>query len=457
MRNFFINRLFVGQLLAVLLLPLLSGCIRGFFGCGKNALTPGTSEITAIPNKDKTVKDLPAEQPAQEKKMTKPFPLVEEKLYPPQLIPQNPESLMPLSTIDTGPVSESLQVLASREATAKPPDFFYHDAMLTEDTAWHGEVLIDGGVTIAPQTTLTVQSGTVVRFQGSAGGGVHAVLVVQGRIVVNGTVDKPITFTSLYRDAASAGWQGIVLLASEKKNLIENCRIEGAETGFDASFSTVTLKNAFFSKCRTGARLQESFAVMTGGGAGECGAGMLLYDCETDIRSADFFGNRLGIFATGTSLSLADSRFTGNNLLALTADTCRLNIMGNSFTANGSGLSLAGCEGNVSANRISKNAAYGIALANSRVRVNANVIEQNARIGLRIEDGKGIAWGNAISANGDYDIYNAGTDVFRAIGNWWGSTIADVAGRIYDQRMDAGRGRVLYFPVLRERPDPVAP
>jgi hypothetical protein len=184
---------------------------------------------------------------------------------------------------------------------------------------------------------------------------------------------------------------------------------------------------------------------------------MLLYDSETDIRSADFFGNRLGLFATGTSLSLTDSTLTGNNLLALTADTCKLNIMRNSFTANGTGLSLAGCEGTVSANRISKNATYGLALAHSRVKVNANDIEQNARIGLRVEDGKSIAWGNTISANGDYDIYNAGTDVFRAIGNWWGDTTADVAGRIYDQHMDAGRGRVLYLPVMRERPELVAP
>lgn len=420
-------------------------------------MTPETTEITPIPDKDKAVKDLPAEQPAQEKKMTNSFPPVEEKLFPLQVIPQNPESLMPLSPLETKPDFDSPQVSASREVTVRPPDFRYSDAILTEDTSWHGEVLIEGGVTIAPQTTLTVQSGTVVRFRVSSGGGAHAVLVVQGRIVVNGSVDKPIIFTSLNEDAATGGWQGIVLLASGKKNLLENCRIEGAETGFDASFSTVTLKNAFFSKCRTGARLQESYAVMTGGGAGECGAGMLLYDCETEIHSADFFGNRLGIFASGTSLSLTDSRFTGNNLLALTADTCKLNIMGNSFTANGSGLSLAGCEGTVTANRIANNAAYGMALTHSKIKVNANEIEQNARIGLRVEDGKAIAWGNTITANGDYDLYNAGTEEFRAIGNWWGNATADVAGRIYGQHLDAGRGRVLYLPVLHKRPDPVAP
>ncbi len=272
--------------------------------------------------------------------------------------------------------------------------------------------------------------------------------------MVSGGVDKPVIFTSINEDAATGEWQGIVLLSSGKKNLIENCRVEGAETGIDASFSTVTMKNTFCSRCRTGVRMQDSIAVMTGGGAGECGCGLILYDCEADIRSADFFGNRLGIYAARTSLSLADSRISGNNLLALTADACRLNISGNSFSDNGSGLSLTGCEGSVSANRIAKNAVYGLVLTRSRVKVNANEIAQNARVGLMIDDGKGIAWGNALSANGDYDLYNAGTEEFRAIGNWWGDAASDVAGRIYDRRMDDTHGRVLYLPVLQTRPLP---
>jgi hypothetical protein len=352
--------------------------------------------------------------------------------------------------LHSGPPSDPAS--ARRKATAISPDFSYRDALLTEDTSWHGEVLIEGGVTVAPQATLTVQSGTVVRFKAGAGSGAHGVMVVQGRIIVSGAVDRPIIFTSLYENAATGVWQGIVLLGSGKKNLIENCRVEGAETGFDASFSTVTLKNTIFSRCRTGVRMQDSLAVITGGGAGECGCGLIFYDCEADIRSADVIGNRLGIYAARTSLSLADSRLNGNNLLALTAEACRLNITGNSFTANGSGVSLTGCEGSVVANRIAKNADYGLALARSRVKVNANEIAHNARIGLRIEDGKGIAWGNALYANGDYDLYNAGTEEFRAIGNWWGDPTSDIAGRIYGRQMGNAPGRVLYLPVLRTRP-----
>jgi hypothetical protein len=454
MRTFFINRFYIVLLSSVLLPLLLSGCLKGIFGLGKSPATPETCEVALPADKVETVREPPGEQPVLEKKITEVLPPAEEKHLPRLLIPQNPEYLMPLAPpaarSDSGLPPDPAE--ARREATAIPPDFSYRDAMLTEDTVWHGEVLIEGGVTVAPQATLTVQNGTVVRFKGSTGAGAHGVLVVQGRIIVNGGVDKPAIFTSLYGNAETGDWQGIVLLSSGKKNLIENCRVELAETGIDASFSTVTMKNTFCNRCRTGMRMQDSIAVMTGGGASECGCGLILYDCEIDIRLADFFGNRLGIYASKTSLSLADSRLTGNNMLALAADACRLNIAGNSVTANGSGLSLIECEGSVAANRIAKNAVYGLVLTRSRVKVNANEIELNARVGLRIDDGKGVAWGNAMSANGDYDLYNAGTEEFRAIGNWWGSAVSDIAGRIYDRRMGDTIGRVLYLPVLRTRP-----
>jgi hypothetical protein len=90
----------------------------------------------------------------------------------------------------------------------------------------------------------------------------------------------------------------------------------------------------------------------------------------------------------------------------------------------------------------------------SRVKVSGNEIESNGKVGLRTEDGKGVAWGNAFSANGEYDLYNNGIEEFRAIGNWWGTAATgDIAARIYDRTMDESRGRVLYFPALQKRPE----
>jgi hypothetical protein len=455
------NRICSIPLLAVLLPLLLSGCLRGHSGGEKNVLTSETIEVTVPAGKAKpAVKELPAVKPAAERTKPEPSPPAETKPIPRQLNPQSPEGIMterrsappPPRPQPEAPQSGTA-VPARREVATARPDFAYHGEMLTEDTAWHGMVLIEGGVIIAPQTTLTITSGTVVRFRRRAAAGAAAVLVVQGRIVVNGSADRPVVFTSTFDEVAAGDWQGIVLLATGKKNLLEQCRVEGAETGLDASFSTVTLNQAFFAKCRTGARLQDSHVVMTGGGSGGSGTGLTLYDSEVDIRNADFSGNNMGILAERTSLLLAGAKLAGNERQALIAESCRLNIAGNSFTANGSGLSLTGCEGLVSANRIAKNGDYGLALANSRVKVSGNEIERNGRVGLRAEDGKGIAWGNVLLANGDYDLYNAGPDDFRAFGNWWGRDVpADVAGRIYGRHVDGGRSRVLYFPVLLARP-----
>jgi len=450
------NRVYPALLFLLLLPLLLSGCLQGFLN--NIFVSDSDQETLAIDNSRPEEKDVPVEKPPLETKAPEPALSYEDKILSHIINLQDPESLMPLvsqaQSASSKPAASDMAEPARSEDSLGAPDFSYRDALLTEDTTWQGVVLIEGGVTIAPQATLTVSKGTIVRFRRGAGVGGNAALLVQGRIVVIGTGERPVLFSSTYRDVSSGDWQGIVLTGSRKKNVIEHCRVEGAETGVDASYSTVTLKNAFFSRCRTGSRLQDTLAVMSFVRVGECGAGLILHDCEADIRSADIFGNQVGIFAARSSLSLAESRFAGNNLVAVVADTCRISIAGNSFTANGSALSLVGCEGSVSSNRIAKNAVFGMVLMRSRVKVTANEIEGNGKVGLRTEDGKGVAWGNSLFANGNYDLYNNGIEEFRAIGNWWGTaSSSDIAARIYDHSRDESRGRVLYFPALQKRPE----
>ncbi len=184
MRIFFINRSYAVLLFSILLPLLLTGCLKGVFGLGKSSVTPESGEITLPTDGVERAGEIPAEKPVQEKKMTENLPPAEDKLPSRLLTPQNPESLMPpepsASRPHSGFAPDQSPGKARREAAAIHPDFSYRDAVLTEDISWHGEVLIEGGMTIAPQATLTVQSGTVVRFKGNAGA--RGVLVVQGRI-----------------------------------------------------------------------------------------------------------------------------------------------------------------------------------------------------------------------------------------------------------------------------------
>ncbi|GFE58817.1 right-handed parallel beta-helix repeat-containing protein [Geobacter sp. AOG1] len=339
-----------------------------------------------------------------------------------------------------------------RTVSARTPVFSYRDQVLAEDTTWRGEVLVEGGVTIAPQATLTVEPGTVVRFRradGTVGGG--AALLVRGRILANGSKEKPVLFTSAYDGAVAGDWDGIVLLASEKKNLLEHCRVEGAVTGCEVLFSSLTLKHVRFTTCGTGAEFKDSSAVISGGGASDCVTGMVLRESEVDLREAGFTGNRRGVVAAGTSLFLSGTTFSGNGETGLVADGCRLRVTGSSFADNGSGLRLTSCEGGIAASRIEKNAGDGLFLDRSRMKVNGNEISRNGKAGLRVTDGGSVAWGNSLGANGEYDLCNDGSDDFTALGNWWGGVPASGIGqRIYGGHQDGSRGKVRFIPYLTE-------
>jgi len=73
---------------------------------------------------------------------------------------------------------------------------------LTSDTTWtpeHGVVLVNGPVTIATGVTLTIEPGTIAKFDGSSSG-----IWVEGTLDVHGTASEPVILTS-YRDDAAGG------------------------------------------------------------------------------------------------------------------------------------------------------------------------------------------------------------------------------------------------------------
>jgi parallel beta-helix repeat protein len=323
---------------------------------------------------------------------------------------------------------------------------------ITEDTIWSGRVNIQGAVAVSPQTTLTISPGTIVEFGRSPVRNSASVLLVHGRLVAQGTKDQPIRFTSDSGDSA-ATWRGIVFLASEKKNVLDNCEIEAAETAVDAAYSTVTVKNSRFSKCRTALLAQDCLVHVSGVVASDCEFGISLRDSEAEVVDGSLSSNRKGIVVQRTSLYLSDSKISGNKADGLSAEGSRLTVVGNAISRNGSGLTLSSCEGTVSGNQIVENEDYGISLAGSHVKVTSNDISRNGGIGIRTADGRAVAWGNAISSNGRYDLYNEGSESFMAMGNWWGGTgDTGSTGIFYDSITNPGSGKVQCFPVLKNKP-----
>ena len=318
------------------------------------------------------------------------------------------------------------------------PALVYADRVLSEDTVWRGEVLVEGAVTVAPQATLSVEPGTVVRFRRKGAGA--PLLVVEGRIVVTGTRETPVLFTSAFAVAAPADWQGIMLLGSEKKNVLENCRIEGAQTGLDALFSSVTLKNVRAERATVGMRFQDSLVVMDAGGAYQSDTGLSFSESEATLREVSVAGNRMGVLARESSVYLFEPNLSGNQAAAFTCDACRVKIQGGVILGNGSGVTLLASEGTVTGAKLTKNRDYGLSLTASRIRVSGNQISGNGKNGMIVFDGSSVAWNNSIYENAGYDLFNAGIEEFRAPGNWWGAT----GPKIFD---NAGRGKILYNPI----------
>jgi len=367
-------------------------------------------------------------------------------------VPQPPatryKSSPPLPTLPSHPERKPVCYDAGADYTAS-----YHTSVLKEDVTLSGKVLITGVLTIAPQATLNISPGTVIFFVPDLNGQLEGALVVQGRIAAVGTADKVIVFRAATSDINQDSWRGVVVLGSEKNNLLEYCRIEGATVGLDSIFSTISLRNTFILSCRTGARLQGSLFQALGGGVKGSDLGYALSDSESYLRDVSCADNIMGLSHSRGSLSVKDSSFSGNTSCALEAVDVKIKIVGTTFSKNGNGLVLTRSEGTVEACKIVENREYGLQLADSRMKIFGNFIFINIGVGIMSDNGRSAAWGNNISLNGLYDFYNAGSDEFRAIGNWWGaSPVSGQRRRIFDKAVDQSRGSVLTFPELTAPP-----
>jgi len=127
---------------------------------------------------------------------------------------------------------------------------------INTDTIWDGEVLINADVEIAKGATLTIMPGTVVKFTKIEPFGPgklytekthqfpRAELIIKGKIIAKGTIDKMITFTSAEADPEPADW-GAVNLLDSKDNIIDFCDFSYAHTAIHAHSGRVTITNSY--------------------------------------------------------------------------------------------------------------------------------------------------------------------------------------------------------------------
>jgi len=405
------------------------------------------------------VKPLPIPPPIQETTRQQPRKIprqVEQSLLPQQPpVPEKTAPAIPLGPARPAGVHSFFESRdTNREAAADQSALVYDQAHVTEDVTWRGTVIVRGYVVVAPQATLRLEPGTIVRFAGSAeGGGSPARLVVQGRIQAGGTAELPIVLTSGRSKPARGDWGGILLVSSEKRNTLEQCRIEYAAAGIEALYSTITLKDVSISGSHSGLLMRDSVVQMSGGKISQSETAIESHDSEFEVRDATLAACQSGMVMNRSAFALSSAKILDNQLIGIAAEDCRVKISSGDLSRNGAGARFKGGEGQIVGTRFSGNRLTALQLAGARIKLQRCSFTDNRQDALRLEDGRALVWGNIFSGNTGYNLYNAAHETVTALQNWWGSTEPSaITEKIHDAARDPRSGPVQLFPWLNERP-----
>jgi hypothetical protein len=337
--------------------------------------------------------------------------------------------------------------LAAEQATA-----VYDGTVLTEDVTWRGSIHVKGFVVVAPQATLRIDPGTVVRFAATAAQQLP-ILVVQGRLHAVGTSDQPIVLTSDRSMPVRGSWGGIVLLSTEKRNLLEHCRIEYADTGIDVRFSTVSLKSVSIVQAQTALLSHDGVVQMTGSTVSDSETGIEIYNSEFDGRDTTVASCQRGCVLNKSAVVLASPKIMNNQQTGLETDECRIKITGGEFFGNALGARINGGEGQIVMTSFLRNRQTALHLIGSSIKIQRCLFAENSQDALRTEDGRALLLNNAFGSNGGFNLYNAGSEVVSARLNWWGTTDQSlIAHKVHDALRDKSTGAVHVFPWLNEKP-----
>ncbi len=286
---------------------------------------------------------------------------------------------------------------------------------LEKDTIWKGSILISGDVYVPPGITLTVMPGTMIKFRRideKSEGNLfdtdspyypQAEIIVRGKIIAQGTEDKPIVFTSAERDAGPADWGAINLLGS-RGNIFEYVKVLCAYNGIHAHGSSALISHSEFLRNGVAISFKEEF----------------------EYPDVPWFGEK--------------------------AD---LTITHNLIHRNKGGITYRRATATISYNEVRGNKFFGIwPKEDSRGIISYNDIQENKKnIFLYQVRGVKIQFNNIYDPI-DYNIAVAeeqDSDI-NVAHNWWGTVnMEKIEETVFDKMDDEEVGRIHYEPVLRTR------
>lgn len=358
-----------------------------------------------------------------------------------------------VSSHAAGAAANDESVSSGTSVTSDNASVVYDRVTLTEDTNFRGNVLIKGYLVVAPHATLRIEPGTIIRFAATGTRNNAALLVVQGRILAVGTADSPIVMTSNRTRPAPGDWGGISLISTEKRNQLEHCRVEFANTGIEAHFSTLSLKMVSVLRSQTGLLMRDTVLQMSGGSLSESEIGIEMHDSEFDARDITVSSCKRGVVMNRSSANVTSVKISDNEQYGLHSEEGRIKMTTAEIYGNGTGARLKGGEGQILSTDFHDNRDTALHLSGSRMKVSRSRFFNNSQDALRLEDGRALISGNVFNGNKGFNIYNAGREDVVALQNWWGSSdISAISKKIHDAVADPRFGSVQMFPWLIEKP-----
>lgn len=204
------------------------------------------------------------------------------------------------SSDDPKPVSDQLVftlesgVVQQVTLSAVGQDAFYLNARtLTADTTLSARrpILVSGGLTVAEGATLTMEAGTRLLFHDDAG------MTVDGRLVVQGTLENPVVFRGdrtdhifdyLPYDRLPGRWQGITVTSKSLGNELNYADIHGGTYGIVCALpENDAEKNPVTDETPVKMTLTNSVITNTKG------PGLVLYDSRVTVANTEI-SNTLG-------------------------------------------------------------------------------------------------------------------------------------------------------------------
>jgi copper-binding protein NosD len=291
-------------------------------------------------------------------------------------------------------------------------------AILDEDTQWSGSLLIEGMVTVSPQTTLTIMPGTVIRFAAGSG------ILVLGRIAVQGTPENPVVITSMFDKPLPSDWSGIFLTGTEKSNVFDHVVIQGADTAIQASFSAFAANGLRIDTAATAMRLSNSTVSVRNSAVSSAMAGILAVKSEVDLEAMTFEQNRTALSLQSSALTAVNVRLRSSTGTALTAEKSQLKLDRMLFSFNLNGLRTLECDGSVINSRFISNSGTAAILTASHLKFTDNHVSGSS-VGVQVDDNSPTLWRNSISGNSSYNLLYLGAERYFAGGNWLGQKLSE--------------------------------